>query len=157
MNTDLQSQLKRSIPFEMLEEEVTLNIQRTHSVLSGPLLGLLKQHNLSPPLYNVLRILRGAGKEGLPCAQIGERMVTRVPDVTRLIDRLEKAGLARRQRFAADRRVVRISVTAAGLKLAGRLDQPMEELHKTMLGHLGSEELSELNRLLVKARGPLEA
>ena len=101
MSRSLQHQLKKKYPFELPEEEVSLNIQRTFGVLMGPELELFKKHKLSPPLYNILRILRGVGSDGLPCSQIGDRMVTRVPDMTRLIDRLEQAGL----RVIAQRRI----------------------------------------------------
>ena len=102
---------------------MSLNIQRTFGVLMGPALKLFKKHKLSPPLYNILRILRGVGSDGLPCSQIGDRMVTRVPDMTRLIDRLEQAGWAKRDRSTEDRRAVLITLTAAG-QIAQRLTWP---------------------------------
>ena len=131
---------------------MSLNIQRTFGVLMGPELKLFKKHKLSPPLYNILRILRGVGSDGLPCSQIGDRMVTREPDVTRLIDRLEQAGWAKRDRSTKDRRVVTITLTATGRKLLDKLDEPILDLHRDTLGHLTKKEMVELNRLLVKAR-----
>ncbi len=156
MSRSLQHQLKKKHPFELPEEEVSLNIQRTFGVLMGPELKLFKKHKLSPPLYNILRILRGVGSDGLPCSQIGDRMVTRVPDMTRLIDRLEQAGWAKRDRSTEDRRVVTITLTATGRKLLDKLDEPILDLHRDTLGHLTKKEMVELNRLLVKARQVVE-
>ena len=152
MSPSLQNQLKKKHPFEVSQEEVNLNIQRTFGVLMGPFHKLLKQHKLSPPLYNILRILRGVGSNGLPCSQIADRMVTREPDVTRLIDRLEQAGWVKRERSTEDRRVVTITMAASGRKLVDKLDKPMSDLHRSTLGHLTKKETAELNRLLVKAR-----
>ena len=117
MAESLQNQLKKKHPFEVPQEEVNLNIQRTYGVLMGPVGRLLKAHQLSAPLYNILRILRGAGGDGLPCSQIGERMVTREPDVTRLVDRLVRAGWVQRKRSEEDRRVVSVALTAIGKKV----------------------------------------
>ena len=88
----------------------------------------------------------------MACSHIGERMVSRVPDVTRLIDKLIKLDLATRERSATDRRVVLISITSRGQALLAKLDGPTTELHQTILGHMSARELKELNRLLVKAR-----
>lgn len=156
MPRSLQHQLKKKHPSELPEEEVSLNIQRTFGILMGPELKLFKMHKLSPPLYSILRILRGVGSDGLPCSQIGDRMVTREPDVTRLIDRLEQAGWAKRDRSTKDRRVVTITLTATGRKLLDKLDEPIMDLHRDTLGHLTKKEMVELNRLLVKARQVVE-
>jgi len=156
MAESLQKQLKKKHPFEVPQEEVNLNIQRTYGVLMGPIGKLLKDHKLSAPLYNILRILRGVGGYGLPCSQIGERMVTREPDVTRLVDKLVQAGWVKRERSEEDRRVVSVSLTASGKKLVGKLDEPMMELHRQTLGHLTKAEVKEFNRLLVKARLTVE-
>ena len=152
MAQSLQNQLKKKHPFDVPQEEVSLNIMRTHSVLIGPVHKLLKGHQLSSPLYNILRILRGVGTDGLPCSKIGERMVSREPDVTRLVDRLEKHGWVKRERSTTDRRVVTVKVTTAGKKLVAKLDEPMKNLHRSTLGHLTKKEMADLNRLLVKAR-----
>ncbi len=156
MAQSLQQQLKKKRPFDLPEEEVGLNIQRSYSVLMGPAFQLLKTHQLSPPLYNILRILRGVGGDGLPCSQIGDRMVTREPDVTRLIDRLEQSSLVQRIRSTEDRRVVMVSITKEGGKLLAKLDEPVRELHRHTLGHLTQKEMNDLNRLLVKARQTVE-
>jgi DNA-binding MarR family transcriptional regulator len=151
MTSRLQKEIKKNKPFESAEQEAHLNLIRTAQVLQEPFDKLMKPHNLSGTQYNVLRILRGAG-EPLPCGQIGERMVTRDPDITRLLDRLEKRGLIVRERTAADRRVVLASITAEGLKLLKQLDQPIIDLHVSQLGHLGKEKLRTLIDLLEMAR-----
>lgn len=102
--------------------------------------------------YNVLRILRGAGKEGLACGEIAERMVNRDPDITRLLDRLEAQKLVRREREQKDRRVVTAYITAEGLKVLKELDRPMAELHERQLGHLEEQHLEHLSGLLQTAR-----
>ena len=151
--TSLRSELKQIRGFESPEQEAFLNLQRTTSVLSGSFIKTLKDSGLSMPLYNILRILRGQRDGGLSCTHIGDRMVTRDPDVTRLIDRLQRSELVQRHRSTTDRRVVVIAITEKGRELLTRLDDPMLDLHKKSLGHLTRTELKELNRLLVKARG----
>ena len=102
--------------------------------------------------YNILRILRGAGSNGLPCLEIANRMVTREPDITRLLDRIEKSGWIRRSRSTTDRRVVFITITASGLAILGKLDRPIRKLHGQMLGHLTRDDLKEISRLMAKVR-----
>lgn len=147
----LQRELRKREPFEFLEHEVSLNLIRTESCLREPFVELFKRHGISPPQYNVLRILRGHGRP-LPSLEIAEQMITRVPDVTRLVDRLEAAKLVERQRIAEDRRVVLVAITRTGLELLRRLDAAVIALHKSQLAHLTRAELAELNRLLVKIR-----
>ena len=112
---------------------------------------LLKGAGLSPSQYNILRILRGAGDAGLACGQVGGRLVRHDPDVTRLMDRLEKRGLIARAREQQDRRVVRTRITGAGLELLESLDAPVDGLHDRQLGHLSERRLGELKALLVEA------
>ena len=150
----LREELRMTRSFSSPEEELNLNLQRTVGLLGKPLFRFLKAHGLSLAQYNILRILRGQPGRRLPCRQIGLRMVTREPDVTRLLDRLEKDGLVERVRSESDRRVVMISITSAGLELLASLDEPMRLIHKESLGHLARVEIRELNRLLVKARQP---
>lgn len=150
----LKSELQQNRDFDSLEQETYLNLQRTAGIVHGPFFKLFKASGLRPSLYNILRILRGQGEQGLACSHIGERMVTRDPDVTRLVDKLLKMGLVQRVRSAADRRVVLISITPRGLELLAELEGPLAELHSQALGHLTPAELEELNRLLVKARHP---
>ena len=133
------------------EEAAFLEMLRTTDQLSRGLVPLLKAEELSPPQYNVLRILRGA-PEGLPCGEIGQRMITRDPDITRLLDRLEKRGLIARWRESKDRRMVLARITPEGLKVLDRLDEPMQEGHRRQLGHLGRERLKALCELLRAAR-----
>src|SRR5262245_13247293 len=150
----LQAELRKKRPFDVPEEEAMLNLQRTLDALAAPFEQLFRERGISDSQYNVLRILRGVGADGLPCSEIGERMVSRDPDITRLVDRLEKAGLVERARIATDRRVILVRLTPAGLKLVGELDKPVMELHRRQLGHLTRAELATLNRLLVKGRYP---
>jgi DNA-binding MarR family transcriptional regulator len=139
-----------------LEEEVFVSFQRAADWLLQGVERLLKPHGLSPAQYNVLRILRGAGPEGLSCREVAERMVTRDPDMTRLLDRLEKQGLLSRERRKDDRRVVTTRITPQGLDLLQRLDQPLRELHRRQLRHIPAARLKALARLLeeVRARAP---
>jgi DNA-binding MarR family transcriptional regulator len=150
----LQDELKKRLPFDSPEQEAMLNLLRTNDTFELEFVRLFRQHGLSPPQYNILRILRGSGGEGLPCLEVAGRMVTCVPDITRLIDRLERAGLVARTRSNEDRRVVQVSILARGLDLLKALDEPVLALHKRLIGHLSRDELAELNRLLVKARNP---
>jgi DNA-binding MarR family transcriptional regulator len=136
------------------EESVFLDLLRTSDVLSRRLAQVLKNGDLSSNQYNVLRILRGA-PEGLPCGEIGSRMITRDPDITRLLDRLEKRGLISRCRETRDRRMVLTRISPEGLKLLARLDEPVQEAHREQLGHLGRERLKALSELLRDSRGPL--
>ena len=133
------------------EEAAFLEMLRTTDQLSRGLVPLLKAEELSPTQYNVLRILRGA-PEGLPCGEIGQRMITRDPDITRLLDRLEKRGLIARWRDSQDRRMVLARITPEGLKVLARLDEPMQQGHRKQLGHLGRERLKALCELLRAAR-----
>ena len=133
------------------EEAAFLDLQRTCDLLSRSLVQVLKTEELSPTQYNVLRILRGS-PEGLPCGEIANRMITRDPDITRLLDRLEKRGLISRWRETKDRRVVMAKITSNGLKLLSRLDDPVEEAHRRQLGHLGKDRLRALAELLHEAR-----
>lgn len=133
------------------EEAVFLDLLRTTDMLSRSLVGILKAEDLSANQYNVLRILRGA-HDALPCGEIASRMITRDPDITRLLDRLEKRGLISRCRETKDRRVVMAKITPEGLKLLSALDEPIEEAHRKRLGHLGRERLRALTELLQAAR-----
>ena len=144
MTSRLQSELKQRKPFSSLEAEAALNLERTVEVLGRDMAALLEKHGLSSTQYNVLRILRGAGSDGIPCSEISERMVRHDPDVTRLLDRMEKAGLARRVRSDSDRRVVLTSITPAGLELTNQLDGPVDALHRRHFRGLSRERLRAL-------------
>lgn len=149
----LQHEIGKKRPFELAEQEAFLNLARTAGKLDCQFARLFREKKLSPGTYNILRILRGAG-EGLSCQAIAGRLVAEVPDMTRLIDRLEHPdlGYVRRERSTADRRKVLIHLTDAGAAVLRKLDAPVRDLHKRQLGHMSAAELAELNRLLVLAR-----
>jgi len=113
---------------------------------------LLREFDLSLAQYNVLRILRGAGGPGLACGEVAGRLIRHDPDMTRLLDRLEKRDLTERTREPHDRRVVRTRITVQGLALLAKLDEPIDILHEHQLGHLSTERLGELTRVLQEAR-----
>jgi DNA-binding MarR family transcriptional regulator len=150
----LQAEIKKRRPFESPAEEAFLNLVRTHGVLEADFVRLFKEHGISEPKYNVLRILRGAGGDGLPSLEIASRMITRVPDVTRIVDRLETQGFVKRSRRSDDLRVVLVSITKKGLDLLAKLDEPTKKLHCRQLSHMTGAELQELSRLLERARTP---
>jgi DNA-binding MarR family transcriptional regulator len=155
-HVSLKDEIKKKKPFEHVEEEAYLNLLRTTNLLYGQFDGLLKQAGLSEQQYNVLRILRGVGGCGLPCSEVGARLIARVPDVTRLVDRLESAGLVERCRIAQDRRVVQVKITPRGLEALAALDEPLVALNKRVLRHMTRKELEDLIRLLEKVRRPPE-
>ncbi len=136
------------------EESAFLELARTTDTLSRALIPVLKNEDVSPNQYNVLRILRGA-PAGLACGEIAGRMITRDPDVTRLLDRLEKRQLISRCRETEDRRTVRTRISPEGLKLLARLDEPVLTAHRNLLGHLGPKRLRALSALLREARSPV--
>jgi DNA-binding MarR family transcriptional regulator len=129
------------------EEAVFVELWRTLDRLGRGVAELLKPEQLTPTQYNVLRILRGA-PAGLACGEVAGRMINRDPDITRLLDRMEKAGLIHRERLASDRRTVITRITPAGTDLLARLDAPVRALHQRQLGHLGEERLQRLRELL---------
>jgi DNA-binding MarR family transcriptional regulator len=133
------------------EEALFLDLLRTTDMLSRGLIHVLKAEDLSATQYNVLRILRGA-PEGLPCGEIASRMITRDPDITRLLDRMEKRSLISRCRETKDRRMVKARITPEGLKVLARLDDPVQNGHRQQLGHLGRERMKSLTELLQAAR-----
>ena len=152
MVTKLQKELKQTKPFKSLEEEVMLNLARTAEYLATRGAEVFKREDLTATQYNVLRILRGAGAEGLSCSQIGERMVTKESDITRLLDRIENRGFITRARPASNRRVVIARISEGGLKILAALDEPVDEMNKKLVGHLGKENLKALNQLLEDIR-----
>ena len=148
----LNQEIRQAKPFASLEEEAFLALQRTASLLLQALGRSLKGHDLTPAQYNALRILRGAGEEALTCGEIGERLVSPGPDVTRLLDRLEQRGLVTRLRDAEDRRIVRAQITQRGARLLAELDEPVEQALAELLGHLGPKRLQSLVETLALAR-----
>ena len=140
----LQAEIRQRKPFVSLEEETYLNLVRTADALTRELELLLQPNGLTTTQYNVLRILRGAGEEGSTCSGISERLLAFDPDVTRLLDRLEKGQLVQRTRSTTDRRVVMTTITTAGLELLGKLDEPVESLLKQQFRGIGRERLRQL-------------
>ncbi|HZT30430.1 MAG TPA: MarR family transcriptional regulator [Bryobacteraceae bacterium] len=152
MSGKLQAEIKQSKPFPRLEDEAFVNLIRTADRLVSAQAQLMKPWDLSPTQYNVLRILRGAGHEGLCCGEVGERLITRDPDITRLLDRMESRGLVTRSRDRKDRRVIAVRITQAGLKLLEEMQPAVEEFARKHLGPLGAARLRTLIDLLEQAR-----
>lgn len=148
----LKREIKQTRPFASLHEEVVLSMLRTADAIAVPMTDVLREAGLSLSQYNILRILRGAGADGLPCGEISERMVRRDPDLTRLLDRLEARGLVTRSRGTADRRVVLASVSAEGLRLLESLDETIEATVRQTLAHMPKARLNALCELLEEAR-----
>ncbi len=155
MLSGLGAELKQTKPFESLEAEAVLSIARTAAALEHRISQALKAHGLTLSQYNVLRILRGAGTDGLCRNEVGSRLVAQVPDVTRLLDRMEETGLISRQRGSEDRRYVTTRITRRGLELAGKLDKPMHDLHQSQLGHVNKKTLRTLIDALAEVRAGL--
>src|SRR5882672_920241 len=150
----LQHELKKKRPFESPEEETLLSVVRTSDQLQIRFARLLREYGLtSPTQYNILRILRGEGKP-LPILEIASRTFTVVPGITGLIDRLERAGFVNRLRCEKDRRVIFVALTDQGMMTLAGLDEPLEDLHQELLGHLSQAELKELIHLLEQVRAP---
>jgi DNA-binding MarR family transcriptional regulator len=147
---------KRRGGFDSLEQEVFLNLWRTYDRLRALEEDLFGRYDLTPQQYNALRLLRAAHRGGLPTLALAARLVSRAPDITRLLDRLEERGLVTRDRHAANRRVVRVSITEKGLALLRELAGPLRACHSRQLGHLSPAHLRHLARLLRQARRPHE-
>ena len=152
----LKDEIKKKGQFESPIEEAYLNMLRTIGVLSADFERLLKERGLSEPKYNVLRILRGAGEEGIPTLEISDRMIEQAPGITRLLDRLEAKKLVRRQRCPEDRRQVLCWLTPEGTSLIERLDEPVNAADATAMAMLSQDEQKELIRLLDKVRAGLK-
>ena len=145
-------ELQQTKPFRHTEEEVFLNIQRTADAMMQEMLDVLRPFALSVTQYNVLRILRGAGTAGVTCKDIAGRMITRDPDITRLLDRLERRNLLTRNRAKEDRRFVSIRITDEGLTLLSELDAPIEQKQVAIMSHVPQAQLSTLIELLEEIR-----
>jgi DNA-binding MarR family transcriptional regulator len=152
MSRTLQQEIQQKQAFTSLEEEAFLDLQRTASLVLQAFARELRAYDLTAAQYNTLRILRGAGGEALTCGDIGERLVTPGPDVTRLLDRLEGRGLVARLRDEVDRRVVRARITDQGMALLAELDRPVEQELRRLLAPLGEERLQTLIQLLDRIR-----
>ena len=149
--TSLQHEIKKKEPFELPEQEAMLNILRTADHLQIRFTRLFRKFGLTPQQYNVLRILRGEGRP-LPILEIAGRMITIVPGITGLIDRLEAASLVERKRCDNDRRVTYVAIAQRAEEILAEIDGPLVELHRQTLGHLSGQELATLSHLLEKAR-----
>ena len=150
----LRDELKMTRPFRSVEEEAILSVARTAAVIDHAGADALKRFDLTTTQYNVLRILRGAGENGLCRNEVGERLVTKVPDVTRLLDRMEVSGLIVRQRGSEDRRYVSTRITEKGLKLLEKIDRELPAIHARQLGHMSQKKLRDLIELLEEVRNP---
>ena len=152
MVTSLREDIKQKKPFTSLEQEAYLNVLRTSAALLDGVERLLKPYGLTAAQYNVLRILRGAEPAGLCRNEVRDRMLTRMPDMTRLLDRMEEAGLVARIRSDHDRRLVATHITSAGRKLVDSVTRSINELHQQQLGHLTKKQLGTLIELLELVR-----
>jgi DNA-binding MarR family transcriptional regulator len=152
VSAKLAAEIRQKKPFALPEEEALLNLVRTHEFLMQRQTEFFKQYQLTPTQYNILRILRGAGEEGVTCSHASERMVTADPDITRLFDRLEARHLIQRERSPRDRRVVISRITERGLELIGSIDKPLEEVLKRLMGRVGRKRLGELIEILESIR-----
>jgi DNA-binding MarR family transcriptional regulator len=145
-------ELQQTKPFRHIEEELFLNLQRTADAMMQEIADILKPFGLSPTQYNVMRILRGAGESGITCKEIGARMITRDPDITRLLDRLERRHLVTRNRAKEDRRFVSIHITTEGLALLRELDEPIAERQLALMRHMDKQQLHRIVELLENIR-----
>jgi len=148
----LQQEIHKVRPFDSRQQEAFLNLLRTADHFSRARDGFLKAYKLSQSQYNVLRILRSCGDEGLACKHIAERMLTREPDMTRLLDRLQDRGLVTRARHNGDRRIVKSAITKTGMKLLAGIDKPIEAFYRAALGHMTETQLKKLVELLETCR-----
>jgi DNA-binding MarR family transcriptional regulator len=147
---------QRSRRFDSLEQEAFLNLCRTFDRLRAAEDELFAAHDLTPQQYNVLRLLRGEHPETVATLALASRLVSRAPDITRMLDHLERRGLIERQRLPENRRVVRVGITPAGLALLKQLDKPVRAMHARQLGHLNRKQLEALVALMQIARAPHE-
>lgn len=154
MTPDLRTELKQRKPFTSLQHEAQLNIVRTSNLLADAFEQLLKPYGITGTQYNVLRILRGAEPDGLCRNEVRERLLNRMPDATRLLDRMEEAGLVTRSRDDGDRRLVTSRITRQGRRLVDDLDEIVEEEHQQRLGHLNEQQVKNLIKLLTMVRNP---
>ena len=146
----------RAPRFDSLYQEAYLNLWRTYDRLKAVEEELFSQFDLSAQQYNALRLLEASHPTTVPTLTLGTRLISRAPDMTRMLDRLEERGVVHRERRPENRRVVEVGVTPAGLKLLAKLADAVQECHKRQLGHLSVKELKQLVGLLQSVRGPHE-
>ena len=150
----MSSRLKTVSVSLPLESHIFIVLLKTADAVGQEAEQLFRSQGLTGAQYNVLRILRGAGPDGLPCRGIGDLMISHDPDMTRLLDRMEKRRLIVRKRQTDDRRVVKTRITREGLEILKTLDQPVRELHKRQFQHMTAARLKDLAQLLEEARAP---
>jgi MarR family transcriptional regulator, organic hydroperoxide resistance regulator len=148
----LQREIRQGKPFRSRGQEVVVALLRTADLVRRVVARTLEPYDITPQQYNVLRILRGAGEQGLPTLEIAERMIEQAPGITRLLDRLEAKGLVRRERCREDRRQVLCWLTAPGLELVERLDAPVDSADVEAVASLSPEDQERLLRLLDAVR-----
>ena len=146
------SKLIKQEQFASPAQEAMLNVMVTNSWLTGEISDTMAPYGITPAQYNVLRILRGSHPDRLTCSDIGERLLDRTPDVTRLLNRLERNDLVERRRAEHDRRVVEVSVTEKGLALLRRMEEDIEAAQQRLTKHLTPEEHRQLSELLERLR-----
>ena len=149
----LEKELKKQRGFESVQQSAVVGLLRTNDLFQYRFSHLFREYGLTQPQYNVLRILRGEGQP-LPCLEIASRMITMVPAITSLIDKLETRELVTRKRCTADRRVWYVALTDAGCQLLLQMDHPVMELHRGLCSGLSTAECRQLVELLEKARAP---
>ncbi|HQU42515.1 MAG TPA: MarR family transcriptional regulator [Pirellulales bacterium] len=157
MDQPSKSASSRRPHFDSLEQEAFLNLWRTYDRLKALEEALFGEYGLTAQQYNALRLLRAEHPDSLPTLVIGSRLISRAPDITRLLDKLEERGLVSRRRDATNRRVVNVSITPAGLELLDVIAAPLAECHRRQLGHLSPGDLRSLIDLLAAARRPHES
>ncbi|GAA5507755.1 MarR family winged helix-turn-helix transcriptional regulator [Novipirellula caenicola] len=148
---NLSRELKKKKPFESVEQEAMLSVMRTSDLLENRLARLLRQYALTPSQYNAMRIMRGEAKP-MPCLEIAERMIQVAPAITRVVDQLVDRQLVAKEQSSEDRRVFLVHLTTAGKSLLRKIDTPIEQLHRTLLGHVPAAELKSLITTLARAR-----
>jgi DNA-binding MarR family transcriptional regulator len=153
MSAKSADEIKQKKPFRTPEAEAFVSLVRTADEIVRQVDQLLKPHGLTMTQYNALRILRGAGSEGATCSHIAERLITNDPDVTRLLDRLEKSGWVGRVRSSTDRRIVLSTLTRAGAEILSRLDPEVDALHARQFAPVGRKQLGAFVEELDAIRG----
>jgi DNA-binding MarR family transcriptional regulator len=156
METPTKKGSRSPVRFDSPEQEVFLNLWRTYDRLRALEDDLFSQFDLTPQQYNVLRLLRANQPEGLPTLTLASRLVSRAPDITRMVDKLEQRGFIERDRLSDNRRVVRVRLVPKGMELLGAIESPLRECHERQLGHLSAKDLRQLRDLLQAARLPHE-
>lgn len=156
MGTPTKQPSSRQRRFDSPEQEVYLNLWRTYDCLKAVEDELFAQYQLSAQQYNALRLLRSEHPGSMRTLALGRRLISRAPDTTRVLDRLEKRGLIVRQRRAENRRVVEVAITAQGLALLDEMADAVRQMHQRQLGHLSPDAQQELVTLLKRTREPHE-